>query len=170
MHYSSVKGSIGFLASGIIHHYSPQASYSRICKREITSPFCYTEADQVSSAIACRAPILVERLALILDAPYYTSTFGEEQASSCRTVATVPLISSAGDSSYFDEILTSCPECGPGEEKYSGSTQSSVTEGGRKGEKSPLWLTRCCCSDNSGYCYHSRHLCWGQHPPQQTGF
>ena len=93
------------------------------------------EADQVSSAIACRAPILVERLALRLDAPYFTPTVGEEQASSflSRTVATVPLILSARDSSYSDELLTSCPGCGPREEKYGGSTQSSVIEGkGRK--------------------------------------
>ena len=122
LRYSSLEGSVGVLASGIIHHYSPQASYSRLCMREITSPFCYTMADQVSSVITCRAPILVKCLPPRSDASYFTFTFGDEQASSfsSRTVATVPLISSC---ERF------CPRCGPGEEKYGGSTQSSVIEG-----------------------------------------
>ena len=60
---------------------------------------------------------------------------------SSRTVATAPLISSVRDSSYSDELSTSCARCGPNEKKYSGSTQSSTDqrEGGVD-RKSPLWL------------------------------
>ena len=46
--YGSVEESIAVLASGIVHHDSAQAGCSRLCKREPTSSYCNTEADQVS--------------------------------------------------------------------------------------------------------------------------
>ena len=48
----AVVGSVAILAGGIVHHGSAQAGSWRLCKREPTSSFCNTEADQVSSAIA----------------------------------------------------------------------------------------------------------------------
>ena len=104
--YGSVEGSVGFLAGGIVLHYSPQAGYPGFCKRETTSPFCYTEADRVSSAIACRAAIFVLGFAPRPDAHYFTSTFGEGQTPSfsSRTVATVPLVSRTRGSSYLEDL------------------------------------------------------------------
>ena len=51
----SVQGSVAVLTSRIVHHDSVQAGCSRLCKQEPTLSHCNTEADQVSSALACRA-------------------------------------------------------------------------------------------------------------------